>query len=172
MSSPSDVQSYIEHLQQQLLATQQQIQQLKIDTENEFKQYSLINSNTPKLLKPTKPPTFNGDRRTNAEVWLLELENYFNVTGINDGTQRISFTVSQLRDAAVIWWKHTVFQNTKQQQPDLELVSNWNKFKQVLLANYSPVEASETARLALYKLKQTGSVAAYCDVFLKHLNNQ
>ena len=103
MSSPSELQSYIEHLQQQLLATQQQIQQLKIDTENEFKQYSLSNSNNTKILKPAKPRTYDGDRRVNAEIWLLELENYFTVTNIIDSNQRVSFAVSQLRDNAVLW---------------------------------------------------------------------
>jgi len=168
MSSPSELQSYIEHLQQQLLATQQKIQQLKIDTENEFKQYSLSNSNNTKVLKPTKPPTFDGDRRVNAEVWLLELENYFAVTSIIDSNQRVSFAVSQLRDNAVLWWRHVL--NDKEQNTE-EIISNWSTFKKTLLANYRPVEASETARVALHRLKQSGTVAAYCDSFLKHLNN-
>ncbi len=173
MSSPSDINTYIQQLQQQLIATQNQLQQLQIDTQNEFKQYSLnvnnVNTNNTKLLKPTKPPTFHGDRRTNAEVWLLELENYFSVTGVTDGTQRVGFAVSQFRDSAVLWWKHLL--NNKQEQVDTELVNDWDKFKKALLLNYAPVEAAETARVALHRLKQTHTVAAYCDVFLRHLNN-
>lgn len=130
-----------------------------------------INLNSNKLLKPSKPPKFHGDRRTNAEVWLLELENYFTITRANNDSERISFAVSQFRDLAVVWWKHTLQQNNQQEQPDLQLVTNWDKFKKTLLATYQPVEATETARAALYRLKQTGAVAAYCDMFLRHLNN-
>ncbi len=164
--------TYIQQLQQQLVATQQQLQQLTIDTQNEFKQYSLNaanhnnNTNTKHILKPTKPPTFHGDRRTNAEVWLLELQNYFSVTGVTDGAQRIAFAVSQFRDNAVIWWKHTI---TEEQ--DTEILSDWNKFTKILLQNYAPVEAAESARVALHRLKQIGTVANYCDTFLRHLNN-
>ncbi len=171
MTSTSDLNTYIQQLQQQLVATQQQLQQLQIDTQNEFKQFSLNNNNNStnnnKMLKPVKPPTYHGDRRTNAEIWLLELENYFAITGVTDGTQRVAFAVSQFRDAAVIWWKHL------KQQPDTdtELVNDWDKFKRQLLRNYAPVEAAETARTALHRLKQTHTVAAYCDVFLRYMNN-
>jgi len=172
MSSPSpndQMQAYIQQLvQQQILqiqqSTQQQIQQLKLEYE------SKANSNSPNSsshLKPSKPPTFNGDRRVNAEIWLLELESYFNVVGINDAGQRVQFAISQFRDSSVIWWKHMTIQHPNIQ----EIVTNWESFKKVVLANYRPVEAAETARASLHRLKQSGTVAAYCDQFLRLINH-
>jgi hypothetical protein len=150
-------------MQLQMQQLQEQIQRMQLEYETKTNNPN----NNVNVLKPSKPPTFHGDRRTNAEVWLLELENYFTVTNVTNGPQRIAFAVSQFRDLAVVWWKHTIQQNKQ----DQTLVLDWNKFKQTLLANYQPVEATETARAALYRLKQQGSVASYCDVFLRHLNN-
>lgn len=172
MSSQVDINAFVQQLQQQLIATQQQLHQLKQDTINELK---TNNNNTNnhnsndlnKVLKPSKPPTFHGDRRSNAEVWLLELENYFTVINVMDGGQRIAFAVSQLRDLAVVWWKQAI----QQAEQNPEIKTNWETFKKLLLDNYLPVSAAETSRAALYRLKQQGSVAAYCDIFLRHLNN-
>lgn len=172
MSSPSpndQMQAYIQQLvQQQILqiqqSTQQQIQQLKLEYESKANSNS---SNSPSYFKPSKPPTFNGDRRVNAEIWLLELESYFNVVGISDPGHRVQFAISQFRDSSVIWWKHI----SKQHPNTNEIMKNWESFKQVVLANYRPVEAAETARASLHRLKQTGTVAAYCDVFLRYLNH-
>ena len=170
MSSQVDINAFVQQLQQQLHATQQQLHQLKQDTMNELKTNNNHHHNSNesnKLLKPSKPPTFHGDRRSNAEVWLLELENYFTVINVMDGSQRIAFAVSQLRDLAVVWWKQAI----QQAEQNPEIKTNWETFKKLLLDNYLPVSAAETSRAALYRLKQQGSVAAYCDIFLRHLNN-
>jgi len=166
-SSPNDqMQAYIQQLvQQQILqiqqSTQQQIQQLKQEYETK------ANSSSPSHFKPSKPPTFNGDRRVNAEVWLLELESYYTVVGINDDVQRVQFAISQFRDSSVIWWK-----NVTKQHPNInQILKNWDSFKQTVLSNYRPVEAAETARASLHRLKQNGTVAAYCDMFLRYLNH-
>jgi hypothetical protein len=174
MSSPNSndqLQSYVQQLVQQQIQqiqqqTQQQIQHLKQEYEVKLARQSTSSTSN---LKPSKPSTFNGDRRVNAEIWLLELENYFNVTGITDSTQRVSFAISQLRENAVVWWKYVLKQRSPVEQNTLQ--EDWNQFKNEIMKNYRPVEAAETARAALHRIKQTGSVAQYCDTFLRHLNH-
>lgn len=167
----NDLQTFAQQLQLQMnqmkhdyeMKINQLQQEIKYNNNNENNNN---NKNYNNHLNPTKPETFRGDRRVNAEVWLLELENYFTVTKLNDNKDRIQFAVSQLRELAVIWWKQTIKNNTNE-----KLLTDWDTFKTTLLNNYKPVEAKETARVAIYRLKQQGPVSYYCDTFLKHLNN-
>ena len=164
MTTP-EFQQFAQQLQNQVLILTEQINKMKQEQEIKYNNNE-NNKNTKTKLKPTTPETFNGDRRNNAEIWLAELENYFNILNENNDEERIKFAVGQLRGLAVTWWKHVVNSNTV-----TEVQSDWNVFKQTLLNNYKPVEAKETARVAIYRLKQMGPVAQYCDIFLRHLNN-
>ena len=158
------------HLNQQQL--QNQIQQERKQGENNSASETNINypinarQPTNHIVKPSKPETFSGDQRSKADIWLFELENYFNATDVLLDSQRISFAVSQLREGAVAWWKHYLDSLNENEVP----VNTWSGFKQLFLTNYKPIEASETARVALYALKQTGTVSDYTDAFLRHLN--
>ncbi len=169
MTTNNELQTFAQQLQLQM-NQMQQTYEMKINQLQQELKYNNENNNNNKNynsnLKPSKPETFRGDRRVNAEVWLAELENYFTVTKINDNKDRINFAVSQFRELAVIWWKHIQKNNTNEM-----LTTDWNTFKQTLLKNYKPVEANETARVAIYRLKQQTFVSTYCDIFLKHLNN-
>jgi hypothetical protein len=163
--SATELQQYVQQVQIQMQQLQEQVQRMK--QEYEMKMSSGNGPGSSGVLKLSKPPTFNGDRKINAEVWLLELENYFTITNVTNESQRIAFAVSQFRDAAVVWWKYCMLQN---KENNLLLV-NWEVFKTTLLNNYQPVEKAETARAALHKLKHIGSVAGYCDYFLRLINN-
>lgn len=162
-------------MQQQLQQVQLNQQQLQNQMQQERKLDDPSGSGEPRaprvhtnhsMVKPSKPDTFNGDQRSKADIWLFELENYFNATDVWMDSQRISFAVSQLREGAVAWWKHYMDSIGENEIP----VHTWSGFKQLFLANYKPIEASETARVALYALRQTGTVADYTDAFLRHLN--
>lgn len=154
-----------EAMQQQIVQLQQQQQAIRpiMSASTVIPPTSFSNS----ALKPSKPATFQGDRHSNADVWCLTLENYFQATGIED-PHRVPFAVSQLREDAVIWWSNEIRSN---KQLQLQPIHTWDEFKKVFLAQYQPVEASEMARAALDGLRQRGPVESYCNQFLHHLHH-
>lgn len=164
----------LQHQLGQMQTTQQQLQQQLEQQQQQPPQAAVTVPVVPAapsplaFVQPTKPDTFNGDKRTKADVWLFELENYFAATNLQD-PHRVPFAVSQFRDAAVTWWKHYT-DAIGNADPPSPVRTTWEAFKTVFLDTYRPIEASETARAALHAIRQTGSVAGYIDVFLKHLN--
>lgn len=112
---------------------------------------------------PAKPSTFDGDRRkTNPPVWLFELECYFEAAGVATDETRVKFAAAQLRAEASTWWMACVREHE---------CNSWEQFKELFKANFFPIEASETARTALYNLKQHGSVTHYIASFRLHLHH-
>jgi hypothetical protein len=46
----------------------------------------------------------------------------------------------------------------------------YEQFQKLIRDNYQPVAASETARAALHRIRQTGTVQAYNTAYLRHVN--
>ena len=169
----ANVVQQLQHQLGQMQNTQQQLQQQLEQHQQQPPPQVVVPIPAPApsplaFVQPTKPDTFNGDKRTKADVWLFELENYFAATNLQD-PHRVPFAVSQFRDAAVTWWKHYT-DALDNADPPSPVRTTWNEFKKVFLETYRPIEASETARATLHAIRQTGSVAGYIDTFLKHLN--
>lgn len=116
---------------------------------------------TPPAAKPPKPDTFSGNSKdpTHARAWVAQVDNYFSAVSEPEASRQ-SFAVALLREHALLWWV---------QLPVNERASTWPEFSAALLAYFVPRSASTTARDAMAKLQQRGSVRAYTAEFKKLL---
>ena len=114
-----------------------------------------------KLISPAKPDTYNGSRRTPADVWLFGLETFFTATQIRDDDQRIGFAAAQLRDSAATWWRKILHDKTD--------IDTWQQFKDAFVKQFIPVAAKDTARSVLHSIRRRGTIVGYCDTFTQHL---
>jgi hypothetical protein len=155
----------IQTLQQQVQVQAQQIttlQQPAIPSDTATFQPTLLAT-----LKPQPPSTFTGmmTHTSSVDSWLFELDNYLALTNATDA-QKLAFAISCLRDSATIWWRTAVQIMTEQERQNI----TYDTFKQMIRTNYQPVAAAETARAALHRIRQTGSVQAYNALYLRLMN--
>ncbi len=102
---------------------------------------------------------------SSVDSWLFELDNYLALTNAND-SQKLAFAISCLRDSATIWWRTALQIMTEQEKQNI----TYDTFKQMIRTNYQPVAAAETARAALHRIRQAGSVQAYNALYLRLMN--
>lgn len=115
----------------------------------------------------TKPSIWHGsskEDKSSAEMWLLEVENYFNAVNLSETAQnhahRVSVVSTLLRGNALQWWNRV----------DRRAVATWQGFRTVFLSEYQPKEAAEMARARLDQLRQRRSVVEYCNEFRQEMN--
>jgi hypothetical protein len=113
--------------------------------------------------KGAKPEKFCGSKHEAATVrlWVGALNNYFATTAWSD-TDRLQYAVTLLRDNALLWWESMA--------PGSRPTS-YASFCDALVAYYQPVSAQMAARDEIAALRQTDSVKAYTDAFLRQLAN-
>ena len=118
-------------------------------------------------LKPQPPSTFTGmtNHTSSVDSWLFELDSYLALTDASDA-QKLAFAISCLRDSATIWWRTALQIMTEEERQSI----TYDTFKQMIRTNYQPVAAAETARAALHRIRQTGSVQAYNALYLRLMN--
>jgi Retrotransposon gag protein len=132
------------------------------------------------LVKPPKPPTFEGIGRMNVDLWIFEVEQYFQVVRIPRDEQ-VGWAGALLRDAAATWWRSVVIEaqqanhETEPDSPEPKPASQlftWGKFKELIRTRFVPIEASKTARMRLLTLKQLkfGGIEGYNNEFQKLLS--
>jgi hypothetical protein len=133
----------------------------------------------PTTLKPTKPDQFTGYAKSNADLWLWQMEKFLSVSRIGE-VDRVPYATTYLREAAASWWKAesskpldqhglrsvSVVVDGVQQVLNIE---SWSGFKALFLARFRPLDAARQARANLHNLRQTGSVQEYSNRFLKEL---
>lgn len=107
--------------------------------------------------KLREPDTYHGTRTTHAaESWLRSVQRYADVTGM-DEVDRVQYAINLFRGEADTWWRTR------------EIVghhaSTWNEFCKLVLDEFRPRNAYQTARDRLAALKQTGSVEEYVNDF-------
>lgn len=177
-------QQLLQQQQQQQIMTQQQqqieqlTQHLRTQTESKTNnsQSQTLMHNYPKMA-PAKPDTYNGQRRTPADVWLFNLEQYFKAaapgTGLSDEL-KINFAAAQLRDSAATWWRRQIQRTYTRSDTStgisltsthVDPPSSWNKFKEEFLKQFLPIATKDSARAELHNIKQKNSVVGYCDAF-------
>jgi hypothetical protein len=95
------------------------------------------------------PDTFEGER-TKLRGWLVQLNLYFRTLGWGpeDDTRKINYAKSLLRKSAEAWI--TPFEEERV-APSWE---NWTTFKEVLHRHFGDIDARETARNEIEKLRQ------------------
>jgi hypothetical protein len=113
-------------------------------------------------VKPPKPDCFYGNQRgQKVDLWIFEMEQYFNVVGLVD-PHRVPFAASFLRDSAATWWRARQLSLVGLQSASL---SKWVDFSCALLEQFKPLNASRIARDRLHRLRQTGSVLQLTSLF-------
>jgi Retrotransposon gag protein len=133
-------------------------------------------------VKPPKPPTFEGIGRMNVDLWIFEVEQYFQVVRVPKDEQ-VGWAGTLLRDAAATWWRSVVIEAqgaNHETKPDLDYpepkpasqLFTWGKFKELIRTRFVPIEASKTARMRLLNLKQLkfGGIEGYNNEFQKLLS--
>jgi hypothetical protein len=115
----------------------------------------------PLAAKPPKPDTFSGNSKdpTHARAWVAQVDNYFSAVGEPEASRQ-PFAVALLREHALLWWE---------QLPAATRAATWPEFSKALLAYFVPSSGATSARNALAKLTQRGSVRAYTAEFKKLL---
>ena len=107
--------------------------------------------------KLREPDTYHGTRTPHAaESWLRSVQRYADVTGM-DEVDRVQYAINLFRGDADTWWRTR------------EIVghdaSTWIDFCKLVLDEFRPRNAKQTARDRLAALTQTGTVEEYVNDF-------
>jgi hypothetical protein len=110
-------------------------------------------------------PQFRGEIGFSVDGWLRRLVKHFEFYGeVNfpHDESRIKYAVMFLEGAAMDWWDGLTV-------ADKNKITTWELFVETLYSRFRPMQAATVARIRLAGLKQTGSVAAFINIFQKEL---
>jgi hypothetical protein len=116
--------------------------------------------------KGPTPPEFHGTKTGGYEIdsWVRDMRVQFTFYGARvfpDDAAKVRHAAMFLKGRAAEWW------DAEDKASGVE--SSWERFVERLRERYRPMQAAVVARERLRRLKQTGSVSAYADVFQKEL---
>ena len=116
--------------------------------------------------KGPTPPEFHGTKTGGYEIdsWVRDMRVQFTFYGARvfpDDAAKVRHAAMFLKGRAAEWW------DAEDKSSGVE--SSWDRFVERLRERYRPMRAAVIARERLRRLKQTGSVSAYADVFQKEL---
>lgn len=116
--------------------------------------------------KGPTPPEFHGTKTGGYEIdsWVRDMRVQFTFYGARvfpDDAAKVRHAAMFLKGRAAEWW------DAEDKSSGVE--SSWERFVERLRERYRPMQAAVVARERLRRLKQTGSVSAYADVFQKEL---
>jgi len=116
--------------------------------------------------KGPTPPEFHGTKTGGYEIdsWVRDMRVQFSFYGARvfpDDTAKVRHAAMFLKGRAAEWW------DAEDKSTGVE--SSWNQFVERLRERYRPMQAAVVARERLRRLKQTGAVSAYADLFQKEL---
>ena len=121
--------------------------------------------NAPRPKAPS-PPEFNGTKVGNYEIdtFIREMKMQFDFYGASvfpDDAARVRHAAFYLKGRAGEWWEA--------EDKATGILDSWDMFVERLHERYRPMHAPLVARQRLDRLKQTGSVSAYADLFQREL---
>ena len=116
--------------------------------------------------KGPTPPEFHGTKTGGYEIdsWVRDMRVQFTFYGARvfpDDTAKVRHAAMFLKGRAAEWW------DAEDKSTGVE--SSWDLFVERLRERYRPMQAAVVARERLRRLRQTGTVSAYADVFQKEL---
>ena len=116
--------------------------------------------------KAPSPPEFNGTKVGNYEIdtFIREMKMQFDFYGASvfpDDAARVRHAAFYLKGRAGEWWEA--------EDKTTGILDSWDMFVERLHERYRPMHAPLVARQRLDRLKQTGSVSAYADLFQREL---
>ena len=77
-------------------------------------------------MKPNKPDSFSGTAKEKVDLWLFEMEQYFDATGLAEN-RKVAFAASFLHGAAATWWRSHVIQSNNSTSGITRIVE-WSQF--------------------------------------------
>jgi hypothetical protein len=116
--------------------------------------------------KGPTPPEFNGAKTGGFEIdsWVRDMKTQFMFYGASvfpDDAAKVRHAAMFLKGRAAEWWE------AEDKSTGVHL--DWSRFVDRLHERYRPMQAAVVARERLRRLKQTGHVSAYADLFQKEL---
>src|SRR3954451_8787393 len=113
--------------------------------------------------KVKQPDTYDG-RKTPVDLWIFQVQQYFNAVNLTDNERAVYYATNLLRGDAATWWRmrYTTLVSTTPITP----LPTWPEFQQQLIAQFKPVNFEKIARDKLARLRQTSSVRAYNSIFM------
>lgn len=159
-ANPAEVTAFLQQMQGRIEELQTALQQQQMAFELQRQQSG--RAHVP-ALRPAKPDPYDGTKAGGrAEVWLFQMNEYFNACGsVGDG-ERVSFAGSMLRGHASTWWRQ---RRTRAALGEIPEVSSWQQFCAELKAEFALVNAVKHARDDLARLEQRTSVQTYVHDF-------
>ena len=113
-------------------------------------------SQLPKLRSPSM---FTGGMGMGVDSWLSELKQQFVYYGakFTNDLSKVGFAAAHLSSDALKWWEHI----------DQSSITSWDSFVAALHSRFRPVQAAQTARQLIGKLKmrESHSVNQYVSAF-------
>lgn len=116
--------------------------------------------------KGPTPPEFHGTKTGGYEIdaWVRDMRVQFSFYGARvfpDEASKVRHAAMFLKGRAAEWWEA--------EDKSTGVETSWDQFVERLRERYRPMQAAVVARERLRRLKQTGAVSAYADVFQKEL---
>lgn len=120
-------------------------------------------NNAAMVAKAAKPSTFNGNMRSNCDIWLFEMDSYLELARVSED-QRVKMVGSYLKEHAALWFKYVYEESMRQ-----GVALTWPSLRAQFLARFRPIDSGKTARVAIASLRQFGSVQQYCNLFQQYI---
>jgi hypothetical protein len=116
--------------------------------------------------KGPSPPEFQGTKTGGYEIdaWIRDMKTQFTFYGSRvfpDDAAKVRHAAMFLKGRAAEWWEA--------EDKSTGVEDSWNRFVERLRERYRPMQAAVVARERLRRLKQTGTVSSYADLFQKEL---
>ena len=146
----------MENLAEQLQALQEQIQALQAQLHDRpDAPIRELATAVAQGFKIKQPDTYDG-RKGHVELWLFQVQQYFNAIDLRDDERMVYYATNLLRGDAATWWRmrYTTLMATRPPTP----LPNWHEFQEQLIVQFKPVNAEKIARDKLAKLCQSSSV--------------
>ena len=99
--------------------------------------------------KVPPPSKFNGNRERLAG-WLLQLSDYFTITGTRNERQKLAFVGLCMEGKALDWWK-----------ANAEKYSSWSEEQGGIELDYGDHYRAHRVHLEIHELRQTGTIQDY-----------
>jgi len=170
----SQLQQQQQQYNQQMLAFQQELQSLRTQMNNNNSSSSSSSSSIKKkksLYRPSQPPSFNGEHNNFiATQWIYKVEQFF-IVAETEEEDKVNIAALSFEKNAMQWFVHlrdSLINKTLEEQ---RIIKEWLEFKKEFLKYFQPVEVSRLSRAKINDIKQTGTAAAYCNIFTQLLNN-
>ena len=74
----------------------------------EAKMHQHLERSALNIIKPTKPPTYEGARQGAFTQWAFQVRQYLQLMHIQDEAYCVKFAASQFRGTAALWWQNLV----------------------------------------------------------------